>query len=111
MGWTTKEQALIVDTSQGLVVITGCAHPDIANMAEHATKYLDKNIYLLMGGFHLAGRSGTEIREIIQRLKALDVKKVAPSHCTGDTAIHMFREAWKEDFLEGGLGADIEVPR
>jgi len=65
MGWTIKEQALIVDTSEGLVVITGCAHPDIAKMAEHATQYLDKNIYLLMGGFHLAGKRDTEIQAIV----------------------------------------------
>jgi 7,8-dihydropterin-6-yl-methyl-4-(beta-D-ribofuranosyl)aminobenzene 5'-phosphate synthase len=109
MGWDIKEQALVVDTSQGLIVVTGCAHPNVADMAEQAQVYLGKNIHLLMGGFHLGGRSDTEIRAIIARLKALGVKKVAPSHCTGDTAIHMFREAWQEDFIEGGLGAVIEV--
>jgi 7,8-dihydropterin-6-yl-methyl-4-(beta-D-ribofuranosyl)aminobenzene 5'-phosphate synthase len=105
-----KEQALIVDTPRGLVVITGCAHPNVADMAERAQAYLDKNIYLLMGGFHLGGRSDTEIRAIIQRLKALGVRKVAPSHCTGDKAIGLFRETWNEDFIESGLGAVIEVP-
>ncbi|MEJ2406632.1 MAG: MBL fold metallo-hydrolase [Candidatus Thiodiazotropha sp.] len=111
MGWTIKEQALIVDTPWGLIVITGCAHPNVADMAEQAQAYLSKNIYLLMGGFHLGGRSDSEIRTIIKRLKTLGVKKVAPSHCTGDTAIRMFRDAWKDDFIEGGLGAVIEVPR
>jgi 7,8-dihydropterin-6-yl-methyl-4-(beta-D-ribofuranosyl)aminobenzene 5'-phosphate synthase len=67
-------------------------------------------VYLLMGGFHLAGKSDAEIRTIIKRLKSLGVRKVAPSHCTGDRAIHLFREEWKDDFLEGGLGAVIEVP-
>lgn len=111
MGWAIKEQALIVDTRQGLIVITGCAHPNVADMAERAQTYLGKNIYLLMGGFHLGGRSDTEIRAIIRRLKALGVRKVAPSHCTGNTAIRMFRDAWTDDFIEGGLGAVIEVPR
>ncbi|WP_303905112.1 MBL fold metallo-hydrolase [Thiohalomonas denitrificans] len=106
-----KEQALIVDTPRGLVVITGCAHPNVANMAEQAQAYLGKNIYLLMGGFHLGGRSDAEIRAVIKRLKALGVKKVAPSHCTGDNAIRLFRDAWQDDFIEGGLGAVIEVPR
>lgn len=106
-----KEQALILDTPRGLVVITGCAHPNVADMAEQAQAYLGKNIYLLMGGFHLGGRSNVEIRSIIKRLKALGVRKVAPSHCTGDTAIRLFREAWNEDFIEGGLGAVIEVPQ
>jgi 7,8-dihydropterin-6-yl-methyl-4-(beta-D-ribofuranosyl)aminobenzene 5'-phosphate synthase len=111
MGLTTKEQALIVDTQQGLIVITGCAHPNVADMVERAKAYLGKNIYLLMGGFHLAGNSDAEIRAIIKRLKALGVRKVAPSHCTGDNAMRMFRDAWTDDFIEGGLGAVIEVPR
>lgn len=106
-----KEQALIVDSREGLIVITGCAHPNVADMAEQAQKYLDKNIYLLMGGFHLGGSSDTEVRAIIERLKALGVQKVAPSHCTGDRAIRLFHEAWAEDFIEGGLGAVISVPR
>ena len=110
MGSAIKEQALIVDTPLGLIVITGCAHPNVADMAEQAKTYLGKNIYLLMGGFHLGGSSHAEIRTIIGRLKALGVKKVAPSHCTGDTAIRMFHDEWAGDFIEGGLGAIIKLP-
>jgi 7,8-dihydropterin-6-yl-methyl-4-(beta-D-ribofuranosyl)aminobenzene 5'-phosphate synthase len=64
----------------------------------------------LMGGFHLGNASRAEIEEIIARLRASGVEKVAPSHCTGDDAIAAFRRAWGEDFIEGGLGAVIEVP-
>jgi 7,8-dihydropterin-6-yl-methyl-4-(beta-D-ribofuranosyl)aminobenzene 5'-phosphate synthase len=106
-----EEQALIVNTPQGLVMITGCAHPDVADMAEQAQAYMGRNIYLLMGGFHLIGRSDDEIRALIKRLKTQGVRKVAPSHCTGDTAIRLFRDAWKDDFIEGGLGAVIELPQ
>jgi 7,8-dihydropterin-6-yl-methyl-4-(beta-D-ribofuranosyl)aminobenzene 5'-phosphate synthase len=35
---------------------------------------------------------------------------VAPSHCTGDEAVALFRRTWGSDFLEGGCGAIIEVP-
>jgi 7,8-dihydropterin-6-yl-methyl-4-(beta-D-ribofuranosyl)aminobenzene 5'-phosphate synthase len=110
MGRTIKEQALIVDTPQGLIVVTGCAHPNVADMAEQAKAYLGGDIYLLMGGFHLGGSSDAEIRTVIKRLKVLGVRKVAPSHCTGDKAIRMFHDAWADDFLEGGLGAVIEGP-
>ena len=111
MGGAIKEQALIVETRKGLVVITGCAHPNVADMAEQAHAYLGKKIHLLMGGFHLGGSSEAEIEAIIHRLKALGVEKVAPSHCTGEKAIGMFRDAWATDFIEGGLGAQIELPR
>lgn len=110
LGDGTIEQALILDTPKGLVVVTGCAHPGIDRIAETAVRLTGKRIHLLMGGFHLGGTPQAEIRAIIARLQALGVEKVAPSHCTGDAAIALFREAWGKDFVEGGLGAVIGVP-
>jgi 7,8-dihydropterin-6-yl-methyl-4-(beta-D-ribofuranosyl)aminobenzene 5'-phosphate synthase len=111
MGSAVREQALIVDSTAGLIIVTGCAHPDVADMAERAQRYLAKPIYLLMGGFHLGSSSHAQIEAIIARLKALGVNKVAPSHCTGEKATALFRTAWGNDFIEGGLGAVIELPR
>jgi len=109
MGAAIPEQALVLETKEGLVLITGCAHPGVADMAERAKTQFKKDLYLVMGGFHLGGMGEHEILDVIQRLQALGVQKVAPSHCTGEKAIHMFREAWGEDFVEGGLGADITL--
>jgi 7,8-dihydropterin-6-yl-methyl-4-(beta-D-ribofuranosyl)aminobenzene 5'-phosphate synthase len=111
MGWSIKEQALIIDTSQGLILVIGCAHPNIVKVASVARDYLHKDIYLLMGGFHMLGMNDSEIAEIITKLKSLGVIKVAPSHCTGDKAIALFRKHWGKNFIEGGLGAVIQVRR
>lgn len=92
------------------MVVTGCAHPGIVRIAETAGRLTGKRIHLLMGGFHLMGADRGEIQAIIGRLRALGVEKIAPSHCTGDAAIAQFRKAWGKDFVEGGLGAVIEVP-
>lgn len=105
-----EEQALIVDTPSGLVVMTGCAHPGIVEIARTARAYLPKDIYLLMGGFHLLAQSPDENRATIEALRRLHVRKVAPSHCTGEEAIAMLRKAWGNDFVEGGCGAVIEIP-
>jgi 7,8-dihydropterin-6-yl-methyl-4-(beta-D-ribofuranosyl)aminobenzene 5'-phosphate synthase len=110
MGDGTREQALIVDTPTGLVVMTGCAHPGIVEVARAARAYLGKDITLLMGGFHLLGRAAGANRATIEELRKLGVRKVAPSHCTGDEAIGMFQAAWGGDFLAGGCGAVIELP-
>lgn len=109
MGNGIKEQALILNTSKGLVVITGCAHPGIENVVRKARQYLQKDIYLIMGGFHLTGAGLSEIRKRIDNLRALDIEKVAPSHCTGKAAIARFREVWGDDFLPGGCGAMIDL--
>ena len=109
MGNGIKEQALILNTSKGLVVITGCAHPGIENVVRKARQYLQKDIYLIMGGFHLTGAGLSEIRKRIENLRALDIEKVAPSHCTGKAAIARFREVWGDAFLPGGCGAMIDL--
>ena len=63
-----------------------------------------------MGGFHLLGKNREQLRKIISDLKQEGVVKVAPSHCTGDAAIAMFRREWGDNFIEGGLGALIKIP-
>jgi 7,8-dihydropterin-6-yl-methyl-4-(beta-D-ribofuranosyl)aminobenzene 5'-phosphate synthase len=110
LGDGTPEQALIVDTAAGLVVITGCAHPDIVRIVQLARDYRGQDIRLLMGGFHLLGRSAAQNRATVTALHQLGVQKVAPSHCTGDEAIALFRKAWGNDFIDGGCGAVIEIP-
>jgi 7,8-dihydropterin-6-yl-methyl-4-(beta-D-ribofuranosyl)aminobenzene 5'-phosphate synthase len=110
MGDGPKEQALIIETPAGLVVVTGCAHPGIVAVAAAARRQRGNDIYLLMGGFHLGGYGTAEVAETVRALAELGVRKVAPSHCTGEEAIALFRSAWGSDFIEGGCGAVIEVP-
>jgi len=109
VGSGIKEQSLILETSKGLVIITGCAHPGMVDIVRKARQYLGKEVYLIMGGFHLMGASSKAIDEQLEQLKALRVEKVAPSHCTGEAAIARFRQEWGDDFLAGGCGAVVEI--
>jgi 7,8-dihydropterin-6-yl-methyl-4-(beta-D-ribofuranosyl)aminobenzene 5'-phosphate synthase len=104
-----KEQALIVDMSDGIVIITGCAHFGVVHVARQANERFRKKISLLLGGFHLAGMDRTRLGGIIRSLKDSGVRRVAPSHCTGDRAMALFRQAWDENFVDGGLGSVIEL--
>lgn len=110
LGTSLKEQSLVINTKKGLIVITGCAHPGIVNIVRFAKDYLKKDVYLVLGGFHLMAYSENQVNEIIRQLKDLGVKKVAPSHCTGGRPIELFKEAWDEDFIELGCGAKIKIP-
>jgi 7,8-dihydropterin-6-yl-methyl-4-(beta-D-ribofuranosyl)aminobenzene 5'-phosphate synthase len=109
MGSWTKEQSLVMDTPKGLVIITGCAHPGVVQIVSQTKHWLQKEVYLLMGGFHLEGQPLEELQRISAELKKLGVKKVAPSHCTGEAARKLFREGWGQNFIESGVGAVIEV--
>jgi len=110
MGTSIKEQSLVLNTKEGLVVITGCAHPGVVNIAEKARQILpDKSIYLVMGGFHLSGASDSQLKTIIKGLRDLGVQRVAPSHCSGDRCRELFRQEYGEDYIEGGAGKIIAL--
>jgi 7,8-dihydropterin-6-yl-methyl-4-(beta-D-ribofuranosyl)aminobenzene 5'-phosphate synthase len=104
-----NEQALILDTSKGLIVITGCAHPGIVGMIRKAKEVVNKNIYLVFGGFHLVNKSDAELKEIISQFRELGVQKVGATHCTGDRAIELFKQAYKENFIRMGAGKVIQI--
>ncbi len=110
MGVATVEQAMILDTPAGLVVITGCSHPGIVSIVEKARELFDREIYLLLGGFHLADFSDKQVMDIIDGLKKLGVKKCAATHCTGERAMKLFREAFGGDYVTAGTGLTLTIP-
>jgi 7,8-dihydropterin-6-yl-methyl-4-(beta-D-ribofuranosyl)aminobenzene 5'-phosphate synthase len=110
LGTWIKEQALVVQTRDGLVMVTGCAHPGVVHMTRRALELFDGSMYLVTGGFHLGGASEKEIKKIIADLSTFGVKKVGPSHCTGEKAMEKFREVWGKEFVDAGCGAVIKIP-
>lgn len=101
------EEALILDTKKGLVVLTGCAHPGIINMLRKIRNDFSKNIYMVCGGFHLMNKTDEEVNTIIYDMKNLGVVKCGATHCTGEKQIKMFRVAFGENFVELGTGNKI----
>ena len=109
LGKSIPEQALIIRTTRGMVIITGCAHPGVVQMVEQAIRLTDEPVYLVMGGFHLGQTSRSRITGIVESFKEMGVEKVAPSHCTGNQAIEMFREAYGDAFIDAGAGCVILI--
>jgi 7,8-dihydropterin-6-yl-methyl-4-(beta-D-ribofuranosyl)aminobenzene 5'-phosphate synthase len=108
LGKQIGEQSLIMDTPKGLVVVTGCSHPGIVNIVKRAKELRKKDIYLVVGGFHLMNHSDSAVKEIIQEFRNLGIKKVSATHCTGDKAIQLFKEAYGDDYIPAGVGKVFE---
>ena len=109
MGTRIIEQSVIMDTAEGTVVITGCAHPGIVDIIRKSKAILPKKIHLVLGGFHLSRKSEAELKQIISEFKKLGVKKAGPTHCTGERAIQMFRQAYGPDFIQMGVGRILKI--
>jgi 7,8-dihydropterin-6-yl-methyl-4-(beta-D-ribofuranosyl)aminobenzene 5'-phosphate synthase len=105
------EEALVVDTPEGSIVIIGCAHPGVLLMLEQIAKTTKRPIYMVIGGFHLLKTPTDDIKRIVAGFKSLGVQWAGPTHCTGDEAITLFREAYGDHFITGGVGAVVDVPR
>mgnify|MGYP001608449959 CR=1 FL=1 len=98
------EQALVLNTNKGLVVMTGCSHPGIIEMLKQIKSVFNTDIYMVFGGFHLLNKSEKEMDAIISEMKALGVVKCGATHCTGDKQIKMFRETFGDNYFELGVG-------
>jgi len=103
------EQALIISTDRGLLIITGCAHPGIVKIVEKTEQLFNQKILFVLGGFHLAQSSEAEIEAIIEILQNKNIDFIAPCHCTGETARQMFEESFKDKFVDIGAGKIISV--
>jgi len=99
----------VLDTDKGLTIVTGCAHPGIINIVKRVKETMKKDIYLVMGGFHLLDEPVKKIEGVINELKTLGVRYVGPSHCTGEDAEKIFKEAYQENFIDIKVGKTIEV--
>lgn len=108
MGSWIKEQSLLIDTPKGLVVLTGCSHQGIENIVEKATELSDKQIYMVFGGFHLLNHSTGQVEDIIDIFQKNGVQKCGATHCTGEKATAMFRDAYGENFVRIGAGKRIQ---
>ena len=103
------EQALVITTDRGLVIVTGCAHPGVIQVVEQAMNLFGGKVHLVLGGFHLRSKSTNELEAIMAEFRRLGVEKVAPCHCTGDQAIQMFHDEYGDDFIRTGVGRVVVV--
>jgi 7,8-dihydropterin-6-yl-methyl-4-(beta-D-ribofuranosyl)aminobenzene 5'-phosphate synthase len=109
LGGGIKEQSLVMETSKGLVVITGCAHPGVVDIVRRAKELTGGEVHLVVGGFHLGGASEARIAGIIEDFRQMGVQKVAPCHCSGDVARRLFEQAYGEDFILLGVGGILAI--
>ena len=109
MGAFPIEQSLVLRSTSGLIVLTGCAHPGILKIIERAKDLFKEEVLLAMGGFHLMNMSMDNMGKILVRFKDLGVRYVGPCHCTGETQIKACEKAYGEHFLTVGVGKVIRI--
>ncbi len=101
------EQALVLDTEKGLVIVAGCSHPGIENFMQRAKQILSgKPIFYVIGGFHLLHHTEKQIYNVLEKF---DTKYITPTHCTGQLATEIIKLSYGERFIEGGVGMKLNL--
>lgn len=84
------EQSLVYETSKGLVVLNSCSHAGLHNILNDVAHYLPgKNVYMTIGGMHLAASSKKDVVEIANKISGLQIERVITGHCTGKRAYNI----------------------
>ena len=105
------ELSLALKTEKGVVLITGCSHSTVEAIVRAAKQYTGSNIELVEGGFHLLPYDAAYISSIARLMKDdLGVRRVAPSHCTGNLAFKIFRDLYKENYSYAGVESEVLFP-
>ena len=104
------DQALFVKTTQGLVVVLGCAHRGTINTLHHARNVTGvETIYCVIGGTHLIRAPEMQMEMTIAGLREFGVQKLGVSHCTGMPAAMRLAQEFGPGFFFNNCGSVIAV--
>lgn len=104
------EQSLVFETLKGLFIMNSCCHGGADNIVKEVqTVFPGKQIYAILGGFHLYKTSKEKVCEFAERLRDLNVQKIYTGHCTGKGAFETLREILGERVEQMSCGMKIEV--
>jgi 7,8-dihydropterin-6-yl-methyl-4-(beta-D-ribofuranosyl)aminobenzene 5'-phosphate synthase len=108
-----EDQSLVIDTKNGLVLISGCGHAGLINTLEHVrANGNNKKVFTIIGGFHLFHASEEHLEWTASNLKDFGVKKINGAHCTGINALYTLRrllELNRGDAIVGSVGDSFDL--
>lgn len=102
------DQALFIETGNGLVVIAGCAHAGVANTLDRIAKLTGRGEFFgLLGGLHLWRATDQELEANAAAIGARKIRMLAPCHCTGLGAHSYLRARFHSLVRDVGAGTRL----
>ncbi len=88
------EQSLVLDSGQGLAVVTGCSHPGLGAILDEASRLGE--VRAVLGGFH-----GFRDLDLLR-----DLDLICPCHCTQH--LSQIERLYPTKSVQCGVGAVVE---
>ncbi len=87
-----EDTSVIVDTADGLIVVSGCGHAGVINTIEYARKVVrEAPVLAAVGGFHLFAANDATLEWTGNKLRAFGLQYLLGAHCTGLEAVYRLR--------------------
>jgi 7,8-dihydropterin-6-yl-methyl-4-(beta-D-ribofuranosyl)aminobenzene 5'-phosphate synthase len=103
------DQAIYLYTSQGIVVILGCAHAGVINTLDYIAEQTgERKFRAVLGGMHLRHASRDRIQATADAFTKYDVQLIAPNHCTGLPATTFFWHQFPERCVPCHVGTKFD---
>jgi 7,8-dihydropterin-6-yl-methyl-4-(beta-D-ribofuranosyl)aminobenzene 5'-phosphate synthase len=104
------DQALLIETAAGWVVITGCGHAGAVNTLRYAAELTGtRRIFAFLGGMHLLTASAERMRATAQAFRDFEIRVIAPCHCTGFAATGLFQAELGAAVVELRAGSKLRL--
>jgi len=104
------DQAMVLESEKGLIVVLGCCHSGLINTLEHIQGHLGRSdFYAIIGGTHLGFCSQNQLDMTVAALAGKGLSKIAVSHCTGFVASARLFMKMPKEFQLATVGYTLEV--
>jgi 7,8-dihydropterin-6-yl-methyl-4-(beta-D-ribofuranosyl)aminobenzene 5'-phosphate synthase len=103
------DQALVLDTDSGPVVVVGCSHAGVVNTLRHVADMTGKDrIHAVIGGMHLGAATEECLAQTIHAFGEYGVERIGLAHCTGEKAVREFASAFGSRCFPCPVGTVVE---
>ena len=102
--------ALWFETTDGLLVLTGCCHSGIVNTVDYIRKITGiTRMNSIVGGLHLLHASPQRLGQTLRFLHECTLKRLIPCHCTGARVVDRLAQELGAILTPGEAGQSYEL--
>jgi 7,8-dihydropterin-6-yl-methyl-4-(beta-D-ribofuranosyl)aminobenzene 5'-phosphate synthase len=108
-----EDSSIVVQTSDGLVVVSGCGHAGIINTVQFAQQVVkNDSLHAAIGGFHLFAASDDTLAWTAGKLKEARLSYLLGAHCTGIESVFRIRQLLglaRKNAVVGAVGSSFTL--
>ncbi len=99
------DQSVVIDTEEGLVLITGCCHAGLLNTLEHVKQMKNKSFNAIIGGTHMVRYSKKEVEQVADVLEEeYGLPDLYLNHCTDNFPLRLIKKTPVTKILKQRFG-------